>query len=72
VVGEETKAKTGITPQLLRLSVGLEAADDLWEDLSAALGAAVTWPQSAQRSPKRISSRRAALQALCVSSPSSG
>jgi methionine-gamma-lyase len=41
VVDEETKAKTGITPQLLRLSVGLEAADDLWEDLSAALGAAV-------------------------------
>jgi methionine-gamma-lyase len=41
VVDEETKAKTGITPQLLRLSVGLESADDLWEDLSAALDAAV-------------------------------
>jgi methionine-gamma-lyase len=41
VVDEETKAKTGITPKLLRLSVGLESADDLWEDLSAALDAAV-------------------------------
>ena len=27
----------GITPGLLRLSVGLEAPDDLWHDLSTAL-----------------------------------
>jgi methionine-gamma-lyase len=31
----------GITPGLLRVSVGLEDADDLWADLSAALGRAV-------------------------------
>ncbi len=33
-------ARRGITPGLVRLSVGLEDADDLWADLSAALDAA--------------------------------
>lgn len=41
VIDDETKAKTGITPGMLRLSVGLESAEDLWDDLSAALDAAV-------------------------------
>lgn len=40
VVGEEAKATSGITPGLLRLSVGLEDADDLWHDLETALAAA--------------------------------
>jgi cystathionine beta-lyase/cystathionine gamma-synthase len=30
-------AKQGITPGLIRLSVGIEAVDDLWADLSQAL-----------------------------------
>ena len=36
-VGEEELTATGITPGLLRISVGLESADDLWSDLGAAL-----------------------------------
>jgi len=35
---EETKADLGITPGLIRLSVGLEDADDLLADLRAAIG----------------------------------
>ena len=37
VVDEAARAATGITPGLLRLSIGLEAAADLWYDLDAAL-----------------------------------
>ncbi|PEN14085.1 cystathionine gamma-synthase [Longibacter salinarum] len=37
VVDEAAKSDHGITPGLLRLSVGLENADDLWQDLSQAL-----------------------------------
>jgi cystathionine beta-lyase/cystathionine gamma-synthase len=37
VVNERAKEDHGISPGLLRLSVGLEDADDLWDDLSAAL-----------------------------------
>lgn len=37
VVGEADKAATGITPGLLRLSVGIEAVDDLWRDLDQAM-----------------------------------
>lgn len=40
VLDEATRAATGITPGLLRLSVGIEHADDLWHDLSQALDAA--------------------------------
>lgn len=39
VVTEETKAATGITPGLLRLSVGIEAVEDIWSDLDQALRA---------------------------------
>ncbi|KJZ20940.1 O-succinylhomoserine sulfhydrylase [Loktanella sp. S4079] len=35
---EETKADLGITPGLIRLSIGLEGADDLLADLRAAIG----------------------------------
>lgn len=40
VVCESAKAESGITPGLLRLSVGIEHADDLWQDLAQALEAA--------------------------------
>lgn len=35
---EEARLDLGINPNLLRLSVGLEHAEDLWRDLSEALG----------------------------------
>jgi cystathionine beta-lyase/cystathionine gamma-synthase len=41
LVDHDAKEAAGITPGLLRLSVGLEQADDIWEDLSAALGRAL-------------------------------
>ena len=37
-VGEGQRLRLGITPRLLRLSVGLENADDLIADLAQALG----------------------------------
>lgn len=37
VVPEATRRKMGITDQLIRLSVGLEAPDDIWQDLKQAL-----------------------------------
>jgi methionine-gamma-lyase len=37
VVDEATRQRCGITPGLLRLSVGIEHADDLWADLEQAL-----------------------------------
>jgi methionine-gamma-lyase len=37
VVDAEARAKTGITASLVRLSVGLEDARDLWRDLNSAL-----------------------------------
>ena len=41
VVSEEAKLASGITPGMLRLSVGIEHVDDLWNDLKAALDACV-------------------------------
>jgi cystathionine beta-lyase/cystathionine gamma-synthase len=38
VLDPETRARTGITPGLVRLSVGLEDASDLWRDLQQGLG----------------------------------
>ncbi|MDY0404475.1 methionine gamma-lyase [Virgibacillus sp. 179-BFC.A HS] len=37
VVPEHSRQKMGITDQLIRLSVGLEAWEDIWEDLEQAL-----------------------------------
>lgn len=37
VLDEATRQRCGITPGLLRLSVGIEHADDLWADLEQAL-----------------------------------
>ena len=37
VVADEIKAATGITPGLVRLSIGIEAVDDIWADLDQAL-----------------------------------
>lgn len=39
VLDAETQAQCGITPSLLRLSVGIEHVDDLWADLIQALDA---------------------------------
>lgn len=41
VLDAETRERTGITPGMLRLSVGIEAVDDLWADLAQALDAAI-------------------------------
>ena len=40
VLNAQTQQRTGITGDLLRLSVGIEHVDDLWADLSRALAAA--------------------------------
>ncbi len=40
VLSDDARAEGGIAPGLVRLSVGLESAGDLWADLSAALAAA--------------------------------
>lgn len=42
VAGEEARAESGIGEGMLRLSVGLEDAEDLWEDLERGLGAATS------------------------------
>lgn len=44
VVDPEARVCCGISESLLRISVGLEAVDDLWADLSGALSAAVPAP----------------------------
>jgi methionine-gamma-lyase len=51
LVEPETLAALGITPGLLRLSVGLEDPDDLWRDLGAALDRAAA--QAAAGMPMR-------------------
>ncbi|WP_412061657.1 trans-sulfuration enzyme family protein [Rubrivirga sp. IMCC45206] len=40
VLSDDARAEGGIAPGLLRLSVGLEAPDDLWADLARALAVA--------------------------------
>ncbi|RFA36268.1 hypothetical protein CAI16_05630 [Virgibacillus dokdonensis] len=37
IIPEQDRLQMGITDQLLRLSVGLEAWEDIWEDLDRAL-----------------------------------
>jgi cystathionine gamma-synthase len=44
-VSEERKAAAGVTPTLIRLSVGLESATDLLDDILRALDAACSAPQ---------------------------
>ena len=39
IMGEEARASTGIPEDLLRISVGLEDVEDLWEDLCQAISA---------------------------------
>ena len=46
-VSPERRAAAGVTPTLLRLSIGLECPDDLVEDLLGALDAATRAPQLA-------------------------
>ncbi len=50
VVDAHVREEHGISAQLLRLSVGLEHVDDLWDDLEQALCAAFTAP-APQRHP---------------------
>ena len=50
----EARAKGGITAGLIRVSVGLEAPDDLWSDFDQALRAGQTASVSPQRSPKAV------------------
>lgn len=47
VLDDATRAATGITPGLLRLSAGIEHVDDLWSDLAQALARAATAPAKA-------------------------
>ena len=47
VLDRETQLRTGITPGLLRLSIGTEHVEDLWADLAQALDAAAR-PKVAQ------------------------
>ncbi|MDE3054663.1 MAG: PLP-dependent transferase, partial [Gemmatimonadota bacterium] len=39
VIGEAARAAEGLSPGMLRLSVGLESPDDVWADLERALRA---------------------------------
>lgn len=59
VVGEDGRSAGGISDSLLRMSVGLEDADDLWDDLDAAL--------SGRRRParERAAAERASAPAAC-------
>ena len=41
-LNEEQQAAGGITPELVRLSVGIEHADDIIEDIDQALAASTT------------------------------
>ena len=59
LVAPEAKAAAGITDGLLRVSVGLEDVEDLWEDLSSALDRAVPRPR---RHPRRAARARAGRQ----------
>ena len=44
IVSEQGQREGGISPSMLRLSVGLEDADDLWQDLNQALTRAMEAP----------------------------
>lgn len=48
-MSRDEQARAGVTPEMLRLSVGIEHADDLIEDLDQALAAgASTWLEAAE------------------------
>ena len=42
VVDAQAQAASGITPGLLRLSIGIEDVDDIWEDLDRAIATAIS------------------------------
>ncbi|SMC67257.1 O-succinylhomoserine sulfhydrylase [Janibacter indicus] len=50
-MGEEARAAIGITDATLRISVGLEAAEDLVADLRSALGQATPTPTASRDAP---------------------
>ncbi len=43
-MSDEARAKAGVTPEMIRLCVGIEHADDIIADLDQALGASVALP----------------------------
>jgi len=57
-MSENAKASTGISEDLLRISVGLEDPEDLWADLEQALDAAHDGSAAASREPARESVQR--------------
>jgi methionine-gamma-lyase len=56
-VSDEAREKTGISPALLRLSVGLEDPDDLWADLERALERAHSEPAQSHRRTALVAAR---------------
>ena len=46
-MSDEARAKAGVTPEMIRLCVGIEHADDIIADLDQALGTAVALPYPA-------------------------
>ncbi|MGH7669211.1 MAG: trans-sulfuration enzyme family protein [Gemmatimonadaceae bacterium] len=44
VIGEAARHEEGLSPGMLRLSIGLESPDDLWVDLNRALSVATAQP----------------------------
>ncbi|RFU85677.1 PLP-dependent transferase [Streptomyces triticagri] len=53
IVDADDRRSSGVGDRLLRMSVGLEDADDLWDDLDRALSAAESAPDQAPRPRSR-------------------
>ena len=53
VVAAEAQAEGGITPAMLRLSVGLEDVEDLWDDLAQALASTRVRPGGGESSSRQ-------------------
>jgi O-acetylhomoserine (thiol)-lyase len=49
----EEQRKAGVTPEMIRLSVGIEHADDIIADLDQALGRAAAHSVSSAEKPRR-------------------
>src|SRR5690606_13865977 len=58
MLDEADREASGITPGLLRLSVGIEDVEDLWEDLDAALGDALGGVSPIRAAARRCRGRR--------------
>ena len=49
----EEQRKAGVTPEMIRLSIGIEHADDIIADLDQALGRAAAHSVSSAEKPRR-------------------